>query len=179
VAESAVLMRAAARAQLHKVYTEHIPQKLHAIEGLLDKWVGSEAEILAKVEAKYLAPPTSKAEASRVNARIKAFCQRVQQKAMVAGSWAVWADDMRATVPAKLWPLPGEVLALSPDERDTRQSEAGTIRGNYRFEAGGAVEWVAVAFEGWLAAPPDWFTDEWRAAVPSHFMAEVGKSALK
>jgi hypothetical protein len=107
----------------------------------VEKWVGSEAEILAKVEAKYLAPPTSKAEASRVNARIKAFCQRVQQKAMVAGSWAVWADDMRATVPAKLWPLSGQVLALSPDEHDTRELEAGTIRGNYRFEAGGAVEW--------------------------------------
>ena len=46
--------RAAAEARLREVYAEHLPARLGTVDGLLEKWAGREAEIVARVEAKYL-----------------------------------------------------------------------------------------------------------------------------
>ena len=48
------------RAQLQKIYTEHSPRKVQDIDKLLEEHAGKEGELLAKVEAKYLAPALAK-----------------------------------------------------------------------------------------------------------------------
>ena len=45
-----------ARRRLHAVYKAHQPSRLEQISDLLAKWAGREAEIVAKVESKYLHP---------------------------------------------------------------------------------------------------------------------------
>eukprot|EP01048_Picozoa_sp_COSAG05_P018426 COSAG05_NODE_2691_length_2766_cov_3.328084_3_plen_354_part_00 len=48
------------RARLQKIYTEHCPRKVQDIDKLLEEHAGKEEELLAKVEAKYLAPALAK-----------------------------------------------------------------------------------------------------------------------
>ena len=103
--------------------------------------------------------------------------QLVQQKAVIASSWCIWYDNMRASVPPKLWPLPGEVLPLTPEQRAARRSEAGTVPAdvNYRFEPGGAAEWLAASWEDWLNDRPVWLTEEWRLGIPGHFLPAAAR----
>ena len=87
---------------------------------------------------------------------------------------------MRASVPPKLWPLPGEVLPLTPEQRAARRSEAGTVPAdvNYRFEPGGAAEWLAASWEDWLNDRPVWLTEEWRLGIPGHFLPAAARVPL-
>ena len=175
-----------ARRRLHAVYTLHLPSKLHAIPGLLSKYKGQEAEIVGKVEDKYLSPPTSAAALLKQNKRMKAARALVQQKAVIARSWCLWYDDMRAGIPPKLWPLPGEAVVVDALTRATLPANH-----NLRCEPGGAAEWLANGWPAWAAAweaaaaptetpvpatvdnevtaPPKWFTPQWMHAIPAQF----------
>ena len=157
------MSREEARSRLHAVYTAHLPSKLHVIPDLLDKYAANPAEIVQKVEEKYLTPPTSAAALMKQNKRMKAARALVQQKSVIARSWALWYDDMRAGIPCKLWPLPGE--ALPPPT-----AELPSGGGNTRYEPGGAAEWVASSWETWRAERPGFFTPKWQHAIPAHFL---------
>jgi hypothetical protein len=63
---------------------------------------------------RYLSAPTSAAGLMKQNKRMKAARALVQQKAVIARSWPLWFDDMRASIPPKLWPLAGELPPFIP-----------------------------------------------------------------
>ena len=74
---------------------------------------------------------------------------------MIAKSWSLWYDDMRAGIPCKLWPLPGE--AVPPATVDLPSGG-----GNVRHEPGGAKEWLGNSWTAWREEPPAWFTPTWQ-----------------
>ena len=162
-----------------------MPSKLHAIPGLLEKYAADPGEIVGKVEEKYLTPPSSAgalmkqvsqatvcshlftrpSDAERCcqqNKRMKAARALVQQKAVIAKSWPLWYDDMRASVPCKLWPLPGEALPPPAEELPTNC--------NLRCEAGGAAEWLASSWDTWRAERPAFFTPKFQHSIAAHFL---------
>ena len=145
--------------------SEHLPTKLHVIDSLLEKYATKLSEIVEKVEEKYNTPPSSAADLMKQNQRMKGARALVQQKSLIAKSWALWFDDMRAGIPTKLWPLPGEVLP--PPTADLPSGG-----GNVRYERGGAKEWLAISWEAWRAEPPAFFTAKWQHAIPAHFLPE-------
>jgi hypothetical protein len=116
-----------------------------------------------KVEDKYLTPPSSAGDLMKQNKRMKAARALVQQKSVIARSWSMWYDDMRAGIPCKLWPLPGE--ALPPPT-----AELPSGGGHIRHEPGGAAEWLASSWDNWRAERPAWFTPKWQHAIPAHFL---------
>ena len=73
------MTREEARVRLHKVYTEHLPTKLHVIDGLLEKYASNLSDIVRKVEEKYNTPPTSAADLMKQNKRMKGARALVQQ----------------------------------------------------------------------------------------------------
>eukprot|EP01043_Picozoa_sp_COSAG02_P056054 COSAG02_NODE_6591_length_3474_cov_2.032593_1_plen_760_part_00 len=158
-----IMSRDEARSRLHSVYTAHMPSKLYAIPSLLDKYAANPSDIVKKVEDKYLTPPSSAGELMKQNKRMKAARALVQQKAVIARSWSMWYDDMRAGIPCKLWPLPGE--ALPPPT-----AELPSGGGHIRHEPGGAAEWLASSWEHWRTGRPAWFTPKWQHAIPAHFL---------
>ena len=155
-----------ARRRLHEIYTLHLPSKLHAIPGLLQTYAGREAEIVHKVEAKYTAAPTSAAGLMKQNKRMKAARALVQQKAVIAKSWPLWYDDMRATIPPKLWPLAGELPSSIPD------SELPT---NYRLrlEPGGGLNGQRRAGQAGSTQNPHGLRQNGSATCPSTFCRRV------
>ena len=158
-----IMSRDEARSRLHSVYTAHLPSKLYAIPSLLDKYAANPGEIVKKVEEKYLSPPSSAGDLMKQNKRLKAARALVQQKAVIARSWSMWYDDMRAGIPCKLWPLPGEA-------RPPPNSELPSGVGHIRDEPGGAGEWLASSWDKWRAERPKWFTAKWQHAIPAHFL---------
>lgn len=157
------MSRDEARSRLHAVYTAHLPSKLYVIPSLLDKYAADLSEIVQKVEEKYLTAPSSSAELMKQNKRMKAARALVQQKSVIARSWAMWYDDMRAGIPCKLWPLPGE--ALPPPTAELPSGGAYV-----RTEPGGAAEWLAKSWANWRDERPAWFTPKWQHAIPPHFL---------
>ena len=81
------------------------PAQCEMASHMMAGWCSKErgwASIVSMVEGKYLAPPANAAALMRQNARLKAARQMVQQKGVIATSWPIWYDDMRASVPGML-----------------------------------------------------------------------------